>query len=266
LIASKRADYLAIAAHLLEARGYPADRGKVLTWARFQSADAKPLLDTTTEQAGQSGRLRLKNPPSHLLEPSVFEFRLDPYGTFRYVLIHPTGAAPPVFGGFLFLPAPDSPNVDLVTFNVARLDVSWNESCRNDHHAEMQVTNWTEHQPVQWQARIGCLVLTNDSRERKLRNKGPAYSPCNGCCDDLGHFLGVLKRRGAKVGAAISWGTVYDKGARCMHPTTQSGIDRLTTAGWKIPHDPLPLGTRVSPGVIARPGDSACLDPALSTR
>ncbi len=255
-----------MAAHALEARGYPADRGKVLTWARFRSADSKPLLDPTTEPAGRPGQQRLKNPPNHLLGPTVYEERLDPYGTFQYVLIQPTGAAPPVFGGFLFLPEPGSSNLNLVTFNVAKLDVSWNESCRNDHHAEMQVTNWIDHQPVPWQARIGCLVLTNDSRERKLRSKGPAYSPCNGCCDDLGHFLGVLKSRGAPVAAAISWGTIYDKGARCMHPTTQSGIDKLTSAGWKIPHDPLPLGARVAADVIARPGDSPCLDPALSTR
>jgi hypothetical protein len=265
LVAASHADYLKIAAHILQVRGYPAYRGKVLTHARLLSADANPLVET--ESAGPGKGLRFKkDPPAHLLGPTVYEYRLDPYGTFQYVLIHPTGAAPPVFGGFLFLPSPGSLNLNLVTFNVSKLDVAYKDSCRNDHHAEMQVTNWIDHQPKSWQARIGCLTLTNDSRERKLRGKGPAYSPCNHCCDDLGTFLGVLKARGAKVAAAISWGTIYDKGARCGHPTTQSGIDKLTNAGWKIPHDPLPLGARVAASVIARPGDSPCLDPALSTR
>ena len=54
LVAGRRADYLAAAAHLLEARGYPAYRGKVLTWARFRSADLSPLLDPTTEAAGRT--------------------------------------------------------------------------------------------------------------------------------------------------------------------------------------------------------------------
>lgn len=266
LVAAGHADYLAIAARLLQARRYPAYRGKVLTHARLRSADLNPLVET--ESAGPGKGLKFKqDPPAHLLEPTVYEYRLDPYGTFQYVLIHPTAAAPPVFGGFLFLPAPGSPNLNLVTFNVARLDVRFNDSCKNDHHAEMQVTNWIDHQPTSWQARVGCLTLTNDSRERKLKGKGPAHSPCNACCDDLGTFLRLLKARRAKVAAAISWGTIYDCGAPgCKHETTQSGIDHLTNAGWKVPESPLPLGARVASSVIARPDDSPCLDPMLSTR
>jgi hypothetical protein len=263
-IAASHADYLALARIILDASKISAERGKVLCHAFLIAEDLKPLIDTRTEPSTQRGRVRLVNPPNHLVGPDLYEVHLEPYGSFQYVLIKPNGAAPPpAIGGFLFLPGSDSPNLHLVSFNVAKLDVAWNSQCRNNHHAELQVTRWIDEQQPPWRARVGCLTLTNSSRHRKL-----AYSPCNFCCQDLSHFLdtlnGVPRRRG-KVAAAMSWGDLYDRAAICGHPTSKSGVDMLVKSGWKL-QGPVPRGVAPSVGMSIHPGDSRCLDPALSTR
>src|SRR5439155_17021554 len=127
------------------------------------ASDRLPLIDTTTVPGLQPGQIRLKNPPNHLLGPDVFAINDQTYGLFHYVLIAPNGPmAPPVLGGFLFLPQRNFPSLHLVTFNTARLDVDDATQCANGHHAEQQATRWIVEQPPRWQNRLECLTLTND--------------------------------------------------------------------------------------------------------
>ncbi len=250
------ADYAAIAGRLL-AR-YPEDRGKVMTHARLIAVDRLPLIDTTTEPSSQPGRVRLKNPPKHLMGPDIYAVDDPTYGLIQFVLIQPNGPmAPPVFGGFLFLPVPKYPSLHLVTFNVARLDVSDKRQCGNSHHAEQQVTRWISEQSEPWRGRLDCLTLTNRSR-----GGGVAYSPCNACCHDLAHFLTGLKplHGGKDVAAAIAWENVYDKAAICGHPTDKTGIKLLADAGWKL-QGPMPRGVGDIAPTTAHSGDSPCLAP-----
>ncbi len=255
-VLAANADYLAITRPLL-AR-YDEDRGKVMCHARMISSDRQPLIDTTTEPGLLPGQIRLKNPPNHLMSPDVYAVDDPTYGLFHYVLISPNGPmAPPVLGGFLFLPRPGLPSLHLVTFNVARLDVSDRRQCGNAHHAEQQVTRWISEQSSRWRNRIECLTLTNNSRKADF-----AYSPCNACCHDLASFLGGMNSlRGAgKLAAALSWGNVYNKAAICGHPTDKTGIKLLKDSGWKL-QGPVPRGVDSADGMTARPGETPCLAP-----
>ena len=257
-VLAANADYFAIARQLL-AR-YDEDRGKVMCHARMISSDRLPLIDTTTEAGPRPGHIRLKNPPNHLLGPDVYAVDDKTYGLFQYVLISPNGPmAPPVIGGFLFLPRPGFPSVHLVTFNVARLEVSDRTQCGNSHHAELQVTRWMVEQSPRWRNRVECLTLVNNSR------KGDhGYSPCNHCCHDLADFLdGMNRLRGGskKLAGALSWSDVYDKAAICGHPTDKNGIKLLKDAGWRISAGHMPRGVDSAEGMTARPGDSPCLAP-----
>jgi len=250
------ADYIAIARRLLAP--YDQDRGKVMTHARLIAFDRMPLVDTSTEPSSQRGRVRLKNPPKHLMGPDVYAVDDSTYGLVQYVLIQPNGPmAPPVFGGFLFLPRPQYPSLHLVTFNVARLDVSDRRQCGNSHHAEQQVTRWISEQSAAWRGRIDCITLTNKSRRGDF-----AYSPCNACCHDLAHFLDGLNalRSGKKIAAAMAWEDVYDKAAICGHPIDKTGIKLLTDSGWKL-QGRMPRGVDAAAGMTAHPGDSPCLAP-----
>jgi UDP-2,3-diacylglucosamine pyrophosphatase LpxH len=255
-VLSANADYFAITRPLL-AR-YDEDRGKVMCHARLMSSDGLPLIDTTTEPGVQPGHIRLKNPPNHLLSPDVYAIDDKTYGLFHYVLISPNGPmAPPVLGGFLFLPQPGLLSLHLVTFNVARLDVSDRTQCGNAHHAEQQVTRWISEQSPRWRNRVQCLTLTNNSRKADF-----AYSPCNACCHDLANFLDGMNRlrSPSKLAAALSWNDLYNKAAICGHPTDKTGITLLKDSGWKL-QGPVPRGVDSADGMTARPGETPCLSP-----
>lgn len=250
------ADYIKIAQRLLEP--YDEERGKVMCHARMIASDRMPLVDTTTEPSTQRGRVRLKYPPNHLVGPDVYAVDDPGYGLFQYVLIAPNGPmAPPLIGGFLFLPRPGFPSLHLVTFNVARLDVSDRTQCGNSHHAEQQVTRWIMEQSPRWRGRVDCITLTNKSRKGDF-----AYSPCNACCHDLANFLAGLNppRSGSRVSAALAWEHVYNKAAICGHPTDKNGIKLLKDSGWKL-QGPMPRGVDDAEGRTAHPGDTPCLAP-----
>jgi UDP-2,3-diacylglucosamine pyrophosphatase LpxH len=263
-ISSAHADYLALARLILDTRKYSDWRGKVLTHALLISRDGKPLLEIDTEPATQRGISRLKNPPKHVLGPEVFDVPPNPYGAFQFLFIQPNdGALPPAFGGFLFLPAKGSPNLNLVTLNVGKLDESYKGKCSNVQHAETQFTRWVEEQPAAWRVRVDCMHLHNGSRKGDL-----AYSPCNSCCEDLAHFLDSLNRppRGdGTVYAAMSWSHLYTNTPCTGHPTSKSGIDWLVGSHWKL-QGAMPPGVPEKVGKGIKPGESPCVDPARSTR
>ncbi len=258
--AAENASYLALGQFLLEACRADRWRGEVLCAARLVTTiGAQPLLDPTTEPAPVSG-LRLRNPPAHIVHGDtgeVFEVTHPLYGTFQYVLIQPNGsAAKPAHGGFLFLPAPGSPNVNLVSFNVARMDA---KECSNAMHAEMQITNWIQKQSADFQRRIGWIVLENGSRTL-ARKPGP----CNHCCDDLAHFLTILNGPGRNVAAArarMSWENHYKRDPDpCGLTTTRSGLQKMVNACWQLQaKDPVP-------GRPPRPDDPDWHDVPVSTR
>ena len=253
--ASGDINYVAIARELL-AR-YDEDRGKVLCDARMIASDRRPLIDTTLERGPEPRRVRLKYPPKHLMSPDVYSFDDPTSGLVHFVFISPNGPmAPPVFGGFLFLPRPGMPSLHLVTFNVARLEASDRTQCGNAHHAEWQVERWINEQPPQWRNRVECLTLANWSRKGDV-----AYSPCNHCCHDLAVFLDGLNRgRSGKVAAALSWKDLYNKAAICGHPTDKVGIKYLKESGWKL-SGPVPRGVDRTEGQTAKPGETPCLSP-----
>lgn len=251
-VAAAHADYIALGRLILAAMRADSYRGEVMTHVHLVAADGNPLLDTATEASGR-GRIRLQRPPAHVVGPDVFRVTSPLYGQFDYVLMHPAAATDrPAVGGFLFLPADGSPNLNLVSYNVRKLEQSYKEACRNTHHAEIQITNWIEQQAAAWQHRLGRLSLTNASRSGRV-----AYSPCNACCDDLAHFLTTLNARHGRTTpclARAAWSTRYVGNARCHHPTERSGIDKLRAAGWKLPKEPLP-GLVLPDSAVAKAGD-----------
>ncbi|MCU1350514.1 MAG: hypothetical protein JWO56_3544, partial [Acidobacteria bacterium] len=263
--AAEHADYIAIGERILAKCKVSAERGKVISHVYLRSSTSAPLIDTRTEPGAVPRRVRLSNPPKHVMNGEVFEIYDETYGPFRYILIQPNGPAPPpAIGGFLFLPSEGSRNLHLVTFNVAKLDVSYKSQCRHDHHAEMQVVRWVNEQPLDWRARIGWLTIQNSSRKRDL-----AYSPCNACCHELASFLTSVKsvpRRSSDVLARLSWGDIYEGAAKCGHPTTMSGIDMLKKAGWELPEHPMPPGVSMVGGGIATADDPRWPARVLSTR
>ena len=81
----------------------------------------------------------------------------------------------------------------------------------------------------------------NRSRTERIRG----YSPCHACCDDLAHFLRVLKAApgSRRIDASISWLGRYTGSAVCGHTTDSRGIAMLRAAGWTLPN-PLPVAVR----------------------
>ena len=234
---TQESPYVVAMRAILDRARTPRERGVVMCVAHLTSRDGTPLLDPTTEPP-TGPRVRLKHPPNHLLSPEVQTITVG--GTeYRYVWIQPNipPVSPPNAGGVAFLPAAGAPEFTLVTFNVAGLDNDFNRSCRNDHHAEMQVVGFINAQPPRWRTNIQKLALLNRSR------RGPTwgYSACNACLSDLASFL-----RGFSPGslrASISWERLYDKNPRCHHPTDAANVARLVAAGWDKPQGPMPVGT-----------------------
>jgi hypothetical protein len=234
---TQESPYVVATRAILDRARTPRERGVVMCVAHLTSRDGTPLLDPTTEPP-TGPRVRLKQPPNHLLSPDVQTITVG--GTeYRYVWIQPNipPVSPPNAGGVAFVPAVGSPEFTLVTFNVAGLDNDFNRSCRNDHHAELQVVGFINAQPPRWRTNIQKLALLNRSR------RGPTwgYSACNACLSDLASFL-----RGFSPGslrASISWERLYDKNPRCHHPTDGANVARLVAAGWDKPQGPMPVGT-----------------------
>jgi hypothetical protein len=113
----------------------------------------------------------------------------------------------------------------------------------------MQMVGFVNAQPPRWRSRLGTIEMHNYSR------KGPTwgYSACNACLHDLAAFLTALNglSRPRRIKASISWERLYDKNARCGHPTDATNIRRLVDAGWDEPQGSRPGGTRFpSPGTV----------------
>jgi hypothetical protein len=172
----------------------------------------------------------------------VYSVESPRHGLFQYVWISPSPKGSAVVrGGMLFLPKEsrhELHHVYLVTFNPERLDKRFADRCTNAHHAEMQLVEWVMKQPVDWQARLGTVLISNRSR---TKNRG--YSPCTSCCHDLAWFLTHLKNlprrsgRPVAVEAGMSWLTLYTYAGICpSHPTTRESLELMHSRGrgWKL--------------------------------
>jgi hypothetical protein len=218
-------DYADLARKIL--RGRKRSVGVVLSVV--QVVPSGPMIDTRTERGGR--RYRLVNPPAHVVLPAeIYEIKFG-RRTLRYVWILSNEKASFPVGGILFLPPDNGTVFYLVTFNVGSLDSA---VCTNVHHAETQAIRWIAEQPPASRALIGGVSIWNLSRKAGL-----GYSPCNPCCVDLARFLTDLKTRRA-MEARITWLMLYDRNARCGHPTDLANVRGLQTAGWTV-QGPLPL-------------------------
>jgi predicted phosphodiesterase len=243
---SRENRYVVAARQILDRSRTPKERGLVMSVTYLKPYDSAPLLDPSTDASGK----RLANPPSHVVSPEVHTAIVG--GTrFDYVWIQPNvpPVSPPLTGGMAFLPTPGQPWFTLVTFNVAGLDNDYRRKCTNGHHAEMQMVGFVNAQPPRWRSRLGTIEMHNYSR------KGPTwgYSACNACLHDMAAFLTALNglSRPRRIKASISWERLYDKNARCGHPTDATNIRRLVDAGWDEPQGPRPSGTRFpSPATV----------------
>jgi len=223
-------------------------RGEVLSVAHLTAHDGRPLIDTTTEPSGTSGRQRLTNPPWHLSSPpEVHEVRTR-HGMFRYVWMLSNEKSAQGTGGMVFLPVPGAADLRVVTFNTGPLEPT-TRICTNAHHAETQLISWVGKQREAWGARIGSLRI--DNRSRRGRNRG--YSPCKACCADLVRFVKALNAlpRPAPVKAFISWERLYDGGVRCkqQHRTENGDLRDLMRSGWGI-MGPTPPGFTPPPAPV----------------
>jgi hypothetical protein len=102
----------------------------------------------------------------------------------------------------------------------------------------MQLVGFVDAQPAVWRTRLARLSIHNYSR----RGLTWGYSACNACLHDLAEFLTRLNAlpRPQRVRASISWERLYDKNARCGHPTDAANIRRLVAAGWDEPQGERP--------------------------
>ena len=236
---SRENRYVVAARQILDRSKTPKERGIVLSVTTLTPYTSPPLLDPTTD----ASRKRLAKPPNHLVSPDVHSITVDGQ-EYRYVWIQPNvpPVSPPLTGGMAFLPGPGQTGFTVVTFNVAGLDNDYRRKCTNAHHAEMQMIGFVNAQSGLWRSRLGRIEIHNYSR------KGPTwgYSACNACLHDLAAFLTALNSitRPQPIKASISWERLYDKNARCGHPTTAANIKRLVDAGWDEPQGSRPAGTR----------------------
>ncbi len=237
--ASQEHRWVVVARAILDRSRTPRERGTVMCVAYLTSSDASPLLDPATRRSGTQELLA--NPPDHLIRPQVVHSISLPDGSrHRYVWIQPKEppAGPPLVGGMAFLPEPGANRIVLVTFNIAGLDHDYRRRCTNRHHAEMQLVGFVDAQPAVWRTRLARLSIHNYSR----RGLTWGYSACNACLHDLAEFLTRLNAlpRPQRVRASISWERLYDKNARCGHPTDAANIRRLVAAGWDEPQGERP--------------------------
>jgi hypothetical protein len=213
-------DYAELARKIL--RGRKPSVGVVLSVVRLTPTG--PMIDTRTEPG--RWRPRLVNPPAHVVLPAeVYEIKFK-RRPLPYIWILSNEEATYPVGGILFLPTEGGTTFYLVTFNVGSLD---DARCTNVHHAERQAIRWIQEQqkrPPKERFLAGGIAIWNLSRRT-----GIGYSPCNPCCVDLTQFLTDLKAGGA-VHAQITWLSLYDRNARCGHPTDAANVRRLCAAGW----------------------------------
>jgi hypothetical protein len=250
------ADFLSTVASIMDGCHIDAARGIVLSHVRFIFNDGRAPMDSST-RPGPAGSVYLSNPPAHLAGLDVFQIDTALYGAFDFVLIKPHGPTgpPPAIGGFLFLPPPGARQLDLVTFNVSKLDLDAAGDCRNDHHAEMQADVWLGHQDAGWQRRIHRISVQNGSRQA-TSGRRLAYSPCRPCASDLAGLLTRLnatRPAGERVLGRISWADLYRRGTACQHPTTAYSLQLMVDAGWRL-QGPLPSGIADTPAVRVREG------------
>ena len=228
-------DFVAMAKEIL--KGKPRHRGIVLSIARLEAPEGPPLVDTTSVPSDNPNRRRLKNPPNRVSSRDIFEVQSPRHGKFQYVFVHAHKDAGYPVGGVLFLPTPAERHVFLVTWNCGPLDTRYVAQCKNEHHAEIQLTEFVDSQPKDWRLQVRTLRIDNRSRSASV----PGYSPCNWCCDDLAKFLTALKALPGSRGidATLCWLKPYTKAPICGHPTNEEGLGMLRQAGWKLPR-PLP--------------------------
>jgi UDP-2,3-diacylglucosamine hydrolase len=244
----EQSPFVVAASRVLDAHGSPSNRGAVMCVAHLTSNDGQPLLiPDKVPSDTRPGREKLRFPPKHIPGPDIETVTV---GTTKYefVWIHPNVPpdAPPNVGGMAFLPRPGSATFTVLTFNVAAL-LDRRRGCRNDHHAEMQLTRFIREQDARFQLRLGKLELHNYSR----RGVDWGWSACNKCLEGLAIFLKALNNPGrttAPARASIGWERLYEKGAPgCGHETDGAHIKLLMDAGWDHPQGPMPEGARELP-------------------
>jgi hypothetical protein len=226
--------YVIAARQILDQSQVEKIRGEVLCVAYLRPyTGSKPLIDPATDGSSQ----RLIDPPAHLSSPKVFTTSVRGR-EYKYAWIQSSAAlSPPLVGGMAFFD--DKGQLAVVTFNVAGLTAKWRDRCTNKHHAEMQLVEFVNAQPVEWRQRLAVMELHNYSR----RGPNLGYSACNACLDDLAGFLRSLNQlpRTAPIKASISWERLYNTTRQCGHRTDAANIRRLCAAGWDPPQGPMPI-------------------------